>query len=79
MIVVDSGRVAINNCVFINSRNTAGVNSNPVPIVLKPEVRAAVITANEFYGQARIQNGSKGHVVIENNIEQTDENPFPKP
>ena len=64
MIVVDSGRVAVNNCVFINNRNTAGVNSNPVPIVLRPEVRSAVITANEFYGQARIQNGSKCQVVI---------------
>jgi hypothetical protein len=77
MIVVDSGRIAIQNSVFINSRNTEGVNSNPVPIVLGPEVRAAIITGNEFYGAARIVNNAKGQVVIDNNLERTDEEPFP--
>lgn len=77
MIHVESGRVAINGCVFINSRNTAGVNSNPTPIVLEPEVRSAVITGNEFYGKARIVNKAKGRVVIANNVEETDEDPYP--
>jgi len=78
MIHAESGRLSIQNCVFINSRNTEGVNSNPVPIVLEPEVRSAVIVGNEFYGEARIDNRARGRVVIEHNIRQTDEEPFPE-
>jgi len=78
MIVVESGRIGIDNCVFINSRNTAGVNSNPIPIVLRPDVRSAIITDNEFYGEMRIVNEAKGRTVIENNLERTDEDPFPE-
>lgn len=77
-VLVDSGRVSIEDCVFINSRNTEGVNSNPKPIVLGPDVKAAVITGNEFYGEARITNNAKGQVVIANNVEKTDEGTFPK-
>ncbi len=77
MILVQSGRVSIQGCVFLNSRNTAGVNSNPIPIVLQPDVRAAVILGNEFYGKARIVNHARGRVVITDNVEQTDEDPFP--
>lgn len=77
MIIADGGRLAIQGCVFMNSRNTAGVNSNPVSIVLRPGVRSAIIEGNEFYGQARIANQAKGRVVIANNTEETDENPFP--
>jgi len=79
MIIAESGRLSIQGCVFINSQNTAGVNSNPVPIVLRPDVRSAVITGNEFYGQARIANQARGRVVIADNLEQTDEEPFPAP
>lgn len=79
MILVEQGRVSIQGCVFINNRNTAGVNSNPIPITLEREVRAAIITGNEFYGRARIVNRAKGRVVIRDNIEATDEEPFPPP
>jgi len=78
MILCESGRVAINGCVFINNERTAEANSNPVPIVLQPDVRSAVITGNEFYGKSRIVNNAKGRVVIANNIEETDEDPFPE-
>lgn len=77
MVLVQNGRVAINGCVFINNEGTAQANSNPVPIVLEPDVRAAVIVGNEFYGKARIENQARGRVAIANNIEQTDEDPFP--
>jgi hypothetical protein len=77
MIVAESGRLSIQNCVFINSANTAGVNSNPIPIALGEDVRSAVILGNEFYGEARIVNRSRGRAVIEHNIERTDEEPFP--
>ena len=77
MIVAESGRLAIQGCVFMNNRNTTGVNGNPVPIVLKSGVRSAIIEGNEFYGQSRIVNQAKGRVVIANNVEETDENPFP--
>jgi hypothetical protein len=79
MILVESGRVAIQGCVFLNNRNTEGVNGNPVPIVLAPEVRSAIIEGNEFYGKARIDNRSKGRVVIALNIEESEEIPFPPP
>jgi hypothetical protein len=78
MIIAESGRLAIQGCVFMNNRNTAAVNSNPVPIVLKSEVRSAIIEGNEFYGQSRIVNQARGRVVIANNVEETDENPFPE-
>ena len=61
----------------MNNRNTTGINGNPVPIVLKPGVRSAIIEGNEFYGQSRIVNKAKGRVVIANNLEETEENPFP--
>jgi hypothetical protein len=78
LIVVESGRIAINGCVFINNEGTAGVNSNPIPLVLEPDVRAAIITDNEFYGAARIVNRARGRVIINDNLEQTDEDPFPE-
>lgn len=74
---VDQGRLSIENCVFINNRNTTGVNGNPIPIVLMPDVRSAIIIGNEFYGKARLVNKSKGRVVFANNVEETDEDPFP--
>ena len=77
MIVAESGRLAIQGCLFMNNRNTTGINGNPVPIVLKPGVRSAIIEGNEFYGQSRIVNKAKGRVVIANNLEETEENPFP--
>ena len=73
MILAEGGRLAIQGCVFMNNRNTAAVNSDPTPIVLRPPVRAAIIEGNEFYGRARIVNQAKGRVVIANNLEQTDE------
>ena len=42
------------------------------------DVRSAIITDNEFYGRARIVNRARGRVVIADNIEQTDEDPFPQ-
>jgi hypothetical protein len=78
MIIAESGRLAIQGCVFMNNRNTARVNSNPVPIVLKSAVRSAIIEGNEFYGQSRIVNQAKGQVVLANNLEETDEKPFPE-
>lgn len=77
LLLVESGRVSIQNCEFLNSAVTAGVNSNPVPIVLGPEVRSAVIIGNEFRGAARIENRSRGEVVLEHNLERTDEVPLP--
>jgi hypothetical protein len=79
MILVEQGRVSIQGCVFINNRNTAAVNSNPIPVVLETEVRSAIITGNEFYGRSRIVNRTKGRVILRDNIEATDEEPFPPP
>jgi hypothetical protein len=76
-VLVQSGRVSIEGCQFINCRGTAGVNSNPVPVVLEPDVRAAVITGNEFWGKARIVNRARGHVAITGNVEETEDEPFP--
>jgi hypothetical protein len=78
MIHALGGRLSINGCVFINSKVTEGV-SNPMPIVLEPDVISAVITGNEFYGKSRITNRARGRVVIEHNIEGTDEEPYPQP
>lgn len=77
MLLVEEGRVSIQGCLFINNRNTAAVNSDPTPIVLQPGVRSAIITGNEFYGRARITNRSRGRVIINSNIEETDERPWP--
>lgn len=76
MLLVEAGRVSAQGCVFLNNRNTAGVNSNPIPIVLQLAVRSAIITGNEFYGKARIVNRARGRVIINDNIEETDENPW---
>lgn len=78
MIQVDAGRVSIQNCVFINHEGTALVNSNPVPIVLEPDVISAIICGNEFYGAARIDSRARGRVVIEHNLERTADDPFPE-
>lgn len=78
LILVEEGRVSIQGCVFINSRNTQNVNSNPIPIVLQPGVRSALIMGNEFYGKARIVNKASGRAIIKDNIEETDERPWPK-
>jgi hypothetical protein len=64
-------------CVFINNKKTEQWSSNPVPIVLEPDVISAIITGNEFYGKSRITNKSKGRTIIKDNIEQTEEDPFP--
>lgn len=74
MILAESGRLSIDDCVFINSTVTA---VNPTPIILQPNVRSAIITGNEFYGKATIINKSQGQVIIKDNIEETDTNPFP--
>jgi hypothetical protein len=74
MIRVRSGRVSISNSVFINSWD-APYNHNP--IVLDPNVQSAIITGNEFYGWGNITNHAKGRVVIDDNIEKTDLEPFP--
>ena len=75
IVQADGGRISINNCVFINSQNTV---VDPVPIVLEKDVISAVITGNEFYGEARIVNHAKGRVKIANNIEETDTDPCPR-
>ena len=74
MIHVKSGRIAITDSVFINSWDAP---YNRAPIILEPEVQAAVIANNEFYGKAEIINRSRGRVKIANNVEETDTNPFP--
>lgn len=76
-ILVEGGRVSITDSVFINCRATEGVNSNPIPIVLEPDVKAAVIKGNEFWGEARIVDRARGRVVIADNIEQTEDAPYP--
>lgn len=78
MLVARQGRLSVEGCVFINSRVTEKGSGNPIPIVLEKDVRAAIITGNEFYGRARIVNRARGRVVIRDNVEQTDEVPFPK-
>lgn len=68
------GRLSVNGCVFINSKVTA---LNPTSIILEPDVISATILGNEFYGKGEILNRSRGRVVIEHNIRETDENPYP--
>lgn len=66
------GRLSVSGCAFINSEKTADI-ANPGGITLARDVIAAVITGNEFYGKARIDNQAKGKVVISDNVEGTDE------
>lgn len=73
LIIVESGRIAIQGCVFLNNRKTEAVTGNPTPIVLKAGVRTALIEGNEFYGAATIVNESKGTVIIQNNLEGTED------
>ncbi len=84
LLHVLGGRVAVQNCSFANSPRAVVADIvpgreqepgviNPVPIVLEPGVRAALITGNEFYGGPGVVNRSQGNVVIANNLEQTDE------
>ena len=74
VVLAESGRLSIDDCVFINSKVTA---VNPTPIILQPGVRSAIITGNEFYGKGTIVNNSLGRVIIKDNIEETDTHPFP--
>lgn len=77
MIRAIRGRLSIADCVFINSRKTADV-ANPIPVLLEPDVISAVIRGNEFYGESRITNRARGRVIISDNIEMTDEDPYPE-
>jgi len=72
IIRVRQGRISITNCVFLNMYDAP---FNRRPIVLDPEVRAAVITGNEFYGPGTVISKSKGSVIINNNIENTETPP----
>ncbi len=73
MIMAAGGRLSISDCAFINSRVTA---TNPIPLVIEPDVISAMVHDNEFYGEARIQNRARGRTIIRDNIEMTDEDPY---
>ncbi|MDD2763505.1 MAG: glycosyl hydrolase family 28-related protein [Opitutaceae bacterium] len=82
LIHVSSGRINIGDSVFMNSERTfidhPGSGRGPwAPdqVVLEPDVIAATIMGNEFYGPLRIVNKSKGKVAVANNIDQTDDVP----
>lgn len=82
LIHVSSGRVAIADSVFMNSEHTfiqqPGSDRGPwVPdqVVLEPDVIAASIVGNEFYGPLRIVNRARGQTMITNNLERTDTPP----
>jgi hypothetical protein len=77
MIHALGGRLSIQGSVFINNKKTEQWNSNPIPIVLEPNVISAIITGNEFYGKARITNKARGRTIIKDNLEQTEEDPYP--
>jgi len=79
LIHVKSGRIAIGDSVFMNSERTfvdqPGADRgpwSPVQVVLEPDVIAATIVGNEFYGSLRIDNRARGQAMIANNLEQTD-------
>ena len=74
MIRVRSGRVSITDSLFVNYWD-APYSRNP--IILEPEVKAAIITNNEFYGTANITNKALGRTVISGNITETDTKPYP--
>ena len=74
LIRVDSGRVSITDSLFINGWDAA---YNNTPIYLGPDVISAIIANNEFYGKSTVENHAKGRVVIENNVAETQTNPFP--
>jgi hypothetical protein len=76
LIRVDSGRVSITDSLFINGWDATYNNK---PIYLGPDVISAIISNNEFYGKSTVENHAKGRVVIENNIGETETNPFPAP
>lgn len=65
------GRLAINNCVFMDSPKT---NKNPQSIVLEQDVISAIITSNEFYDVNPIINRAGCKVIIKDNLEGTDLN-----
>lgn len=69
LMQVDSGRVSITNSLFINYWDAP---YNRVPISIGEDVRAAVITGNEFYGWGEIVNKAKGKTIVEDNLEKTD-------
>jgi hypothetical protein len=72
LFLVEGGRIGINNCCFHpNAKDTT--YADPVAVVLKKPVLAAIITGNEFYGQARITNEVPDRSTIANNIEGTAE------
>lgn len=82
LIHVSSGRIAIADSVFMNSEHTfiqqPGSGREPwVPdqVVLEPDVIAATIVGNEFYGPLRIVNRARGQTMITSNLEQTDAPP----
>lgn len=78
MIHVLGGRLSIQGCVFINNKKNEVWTSNPIPICLEPDVISAVIIGNEFYGKSRIVNRARGRTVIKDNVDQTEEDPYPK-
>lgn len=79
LLHVASGRLSVENCVFMNSgraRDDALADGqtewNPEHIRLDRAVIAATITGNEFYGPLRITNDSEGKVAIADNVDDTD-------
>lgn len=64
------GRLAISNCLFMDSAKGA---KNPSQVVLEEGVIAAIITGNEFYGVEPITNNSKRELIIKDNLMGTEE------
>jgi hypothetical protein len=72
------GRLSITDSLFVNSKESAKWNSDMMPIILEPDVISAIIKDNEFYGRMRIINKSDGRTIIKDNIDRTEEDPYPK-
>ncbi len=70
------GRLAITNCLFMNSAKTT---KNPAAVVMEEGVIAAIITGNEFYGADPISNRCKRAVVIKDNLTGTEVEAAPPP
>jgi hypothetical protein len=69
---VDGGRIGINGCTFMTYKDSP-FWADPPAIRIGKNVKAALITANEFYGRPRIETEAPDRTVIANNIEQTEE------
>jgi len=59
------GRLAIANCLFMDSAKAA---KNPQQVVLEEGVISAVITGNEFYGADPISSNARREVIIKDNL-----------